>query len=412
MSTSQEVRENLAQVLGEEAAALRVENPRWVELMKEGVIVGLSIGRWRAKTRLSWSDLGIELDGEEDKELASIIDLGHKKLLPGDMLRELDAIESTARKQLEKFAYKTHWGWFVPVTAYGQWKEKNQEQRARYFAKRDELVRDYDELVASVLAGYRLAARGAYRRLLALHPEAVSRYSEAEFVSLFVATIKEHLPSAVTIRESFYFDVSLSYVPLPSMLAADAAEAERIDRERREEAGKDWLVREMNRDVLAQARAEKERLIDGFLRDVVVQLRSMVYEASVDVLAAIQKNDRLPPRSVVQLNNLITQVKNLNFYGDVEIEEMVNRVNRALVVGAEDRSVGQIADNLRDIATVMRASLIGLGERPRAARNLGLADNPAGEELVRARRRLDLAEDGEALPLAELSPAGRQARLL
>jgi hypothetical protein len=404
------------------------------------VLISLHIGRWRAKSRLTWHDLGIELDEKADQELQEIVDLGHKKLLPASVLKELDAIDSAARKWLEKKAFRTYWGFFVPVTAYEEWKAGNEEQRARYFAARDQLVADYDQVTSDLLRGYRQAAGGTYRRLKRMHPRAVRRLTEDAFVETFLAGIEASLQSATAIRESFYFDVELRYVPLPSLLAeeqaqADVAEAQaraeverlqglrRLEEEREQaEREKIWeetraarsaaqwkeqLMKEMHQDVVEKARKQKEKLVDSFLRDVVVQLRSLVYDASTDVLAAIQKNANLPPRSVVQLRNLVDQVRSLNFYGDEEIEAMIQAVAGQVDRQAEYRDLAVIEANLRDIATVVRASLIGLGERPRQARELGVVDEPTGEMVRQARRGLGLEMEVEG---AE-GPGLRQARL-
>jgi len=234
-------------------------------------------------------------------------------------------------------------------------------------------------------------------------------------------------------RASFYFNVELNYVPLPSLMAAETAEAERIKlalweekhaaevreaKRRADEAAarsaaewKEKLMRDMNRDVVNQARRQKEELVDGFLKDVVAQLRGLVYEATTDVLAAMKQQGSLPPRSVAQLRNLVDRVKALNFYGDEDVEEMVNKITFALGDRAADRDTAAIEGNLRDIATVMRATLIGLGETPRSARSVDIADVPTPEMVRTARRGLGLdGEEGDVptLPFRSF----RQARLV
>src|SRR5262245_46778832 len=438
-----ELKTTLAQALNEDESAIRATNPKWLELMREGVLVSVHIGRWRAKTRLTWSDLGIELDEEADRELENIINLGHKKLLPAAVLKELDAIESAARKWLEKKSFRTYWGFFIPVTAYDEWKAKNEEYRARYFAARDDLVRDYDEIVGNLIYGYRMAAKAAYNRLKVLHPEKLEKFrTEGAFADAFTQGIEAHLWDAAAIRESFRFEIELRYVPLPSLLAEEDAERQRLedvvasarqaaDHERHLEearfqaerekvweearaarnaaAWKEQLMRDMHKDVVSQARKQKEKLVNGFLTDLVKQLRGIVYEASVDVLAAIQKNAALPPRSVVQLTNLVSQVKSLNFYGDTEIEQMIAPIAAQLDREAADRDLSQIEATLQDSAVSLRASLISLGERPRAARDLGIRDVPLEAEVERARRSRRLRLDGEA-PVAALVREG--ARVL
>lgn len=441
MSELERLHEALAEALGEDPEAIRATNPQWLQLMKEGVLVSLHIGRWRARARLTWDDLGIDINGD-DEELSDLMDLGQKKLLPANLIKELESIESAARKYLDKVAYRTYWGHFVPVTAYAGWKEKNDEYRARYFAVRDRIVANYDDLMEEVLSSYRTAARQAYYRLSRLHPEAVSDILEEDFVEAFVSNVRLHLRSAAEIERSFYFDYELRHVPLPSLLAEDLAEKERIESEAQTErerqqmalylererawaeeekiraevdaarsaaAWKEQLMREMHRDVMETARQQKEELVESFLRDVVVQLRSLVYDATTNVLAAIQRNGKMPPASFRQLRNLVTQVGSLNFYGDADIEAMIARVREQIGPGGQDRSAEDIQRTLVDIATVTRASLIGLGQRPRRARSLGVADAPTDEMVRRARRGLGLAgsEQAEEVPI----PLRRQSRV-
>ena len=445
---SDELRLALAKALGENPNSITATNPRWLQLMREGVLVRLHIGRWRARTSLRWRDLGIKPGrGEEEQVLHELLELGHKFLLPRDDVRELDSIDSSARKWLEKNAFRTYWGFFVPVTTYADWKAKNEEFRRRYLEVRDRMAANYDETVARVLAKYHVAARAAYRRLRALHPETMQEVGETGFAARFVDEVSRHIPSRQDFYDSFYFDTELEYVPLPSLLAEEQAEARRIRAEARAEqeqretqlhlkrehawaeeekiraevsaarsaaAWKEQLMREMHREVVEQARRRKEQVVDSFLRDVVAQLRTLVYEVVTDVLASLRKNGRLHPRSVVQLRNLVERVERLNFAGDTDLDAMIAGVRVELDVAAKERSVREIETALQDIAIVTRSTLIGLGERPRSARTLGVPDEPAPALVRTARGRLGL--DGhdarlQALPLLAL-PVRRRARVV
>jgi hypothetical protein len=248
--------------------------------------------------------------------------------------------------------------------------------------------------------------------------------------------MRGHLRSADEVAASFYYTTELRYVSLPGMMADERARAEAAEREARlaEErywaererlaaevdaarTGAEWQARQMreiNRDVLAQAQQQKEALVDGFLRDVVVQLRALVYEATTDVLAAIEKNAALPPRSVAQLNNLIKQVQALNFYGDEDVAAMVNRLAFSAGQAPAERDVPGLRESLRDVATVVRASLLSLGDQPRGARMLGVADEPTPDMVRKARRHLGLEAPGEPEVPAQAGmvwPIFRQARL-
>jgi hypothetical protein len=436
-TAKQTQRQYIAQILGEDEENITATDPAWARLMKEGVLVRLHIGRWRAKTKLSWSDLGIVLGNEEDKKLRGVIDLGHKKLLPGSILKELDAAETGARRWVEKMSYRTYWGFFLPVTAYEEWKSKNDELKAEYFRLRRDLVSNYDQMKKTVLNDYRIAAHEAYKRLGALHPETLNRFpTESSFVANFLEIIESHLPTALAVQNSFYYTAELQYIPLPSLLAGERAEAERIEAARllereQEEAAfrlereqeraasqliwteaqwKEKLMRDMHADVIGKAQQQKEEMIDTFLRDLIVQLRGTVYQATTDVVAAIQKKDGLAPRSIVQLKSLVKQVKNLNFYDDKEIEQMMGPIRSILNQDADDRNVAAIEQQLLNIATVTRVSLMELGELPRSGRNIGLADDIEAKDLNRARRELGLADDIEAAELPRQNRSAESSR--
>jgi len=414
-----QARQTLAQILGEED--VRIVEPRWLQLMREGVVVAIHLHRWRARARLTFADLGLPVHDKREREaFADLLELGDKKLLPARYIRALNSIDSGARKCLDRYSYATFWGRFVPCTAYQEWKAQNEEYRRRYFRVRDEIIAQHDRIMQELIDGYAVAARAAYRRLNALDPQAMSNgeyQAEDEFVDAFMSRIIALIPGRERIRDSFAYEVELSYVPLPSLLAEDLAEAERIQAQREverleEELQRDSVWREvrleeeaarerqrmleaMNRDVVAEARQQKQELIDGFLADLVRQLRGLVYEATTDVLAGLQDKGRLHPRSVVQLKNLIDQVGNLNFFGDEEIDRMITQVRIELDKAPRDRDVREIQDQLRDIAVVTRATLIGLGEQPRSARALGVADVPTPAMVRTARRGLGLDEAGE-----------------
>ena len=139
--------------------------------MREGVIVRLHVRRWRAKAKLDFADLGLPVAADDARTFADLLHLGEKRLLPGDTVKELEAIESAGRKCLERHAFTTFWGPLVAVTDYEQWENENAFHRNRYLDARDRLIRDYEATVEGLLIDYERAARAAYRRLNALAPE-------------------------------------------------------------------------------------------------------------------------------------------------------------------------------------------------------------------------------------------------
>jgi hypothetical protein len=416
-------KDELARILNVDG--IKTGNPKWLALMREGVVVKIHVRRWRAKSRLDLTDLG--LPSESDDLIGDLLNLGDKRLLPKDLASRLEAIESAGRKALDRNGFATFWGTFVPANNFDTWKTENDTQKQRYLAARNDLRDSYTDIVAQLTDAYRGAARAAFRRAKALDLRSMTRQDlldEALFVTTFVRRITAQIPAENQVYDSFGWEEEYTYIPLPSLLAEDAAERDRITAERnlarqREElerddlwhtitirdeadrARRDALIR-MNEEVTAEARTKKQQLIDGFLGDLVKQLRSLIYEATTDILATMQRSaGKLHPRSVVQLRNLIEQVSQMNFFGDTETDAMIRRVRSIFdqrpEAGKRSDNTADLQTALRDVAIITRASLLDLGEQPRASRVIGDEDT-APEYIAAARHRLNL-DNTEETPI-------------
>lgn len=403
-----QVLKTLSETLGVDPSEIKVRSANeWVRLMKSGVLVELHIRRWRGVTRLSLEDLGLEKD-DADQVVDELIRLGDKYLLPVEVVKELNAIDTGARKNLEKYAVKTYWGAFLTAESYLEWKDENDRFVSRYYAIRDRIVEKYDDYRLVMVDQYARAARAAYRRQKAISEAGGGLAAAVEdvFVERFVDRVINLIPSKSQIEASFDFEIDLSFVPLPSLLAEDFAENEmkRIEIEKAREMSEAEI--QMRRDVLETARREKERLVSGFMRDLVSQINDAVYNAAADILESVDKNGGLHPRSVVQLGKLIERVRALNFFGYDEVEKMISEAEAIVGNRPDARNVDDIKAKLSDIATITRSTLIGLGATPRSARKVGIVDVPTPEIVREARGRLGIVD----VEVAELGAPRRTRR--
>lgn len=494
-------RAEIAQALGVAEEQVRVVS-MGETFLQQGVLVDLSIETWSGKAALRPEHLGLP-----EATNKGVLRLGTLRLLPDSLYGRLHTVASNARDALYGVSFKTHWGWFVPSTAYEQWRAANDDKKAKVFALRDYLVSNWDSVPATdfgvipegslsikeqVAADYRPIATTAYANLTALvakihtqmrarqdsaraldaacvraglgpddsvglasvldlTPDAVDKIraeaprveipasgdtyliqyfaalgypsDQAGFVEEFVGRILDLMPAKEELEASFTYREELSFVPLFAQLGTQRAEereaemeARQAERElrvaeaslRTEQTEAERAVARMQEDVARQAREHKVELIDGFLKDVVVQLRSLVYEATTDVLESINKNGKLGGSSVRQLTNLIDRVGALNFVGDDEVSRSMDELRGLLGPTPDERNVPEINARLRDIATVTRSTLIALNQNPRSARSLGVADIPSDAMVQSARRGLGLTLD-EALP-PEIPVARRSPR--
>lgn len=372
-------------------------------LSREGVLVDVHIGRTRFTRRLDEADLGLNPEDPGYREfLREYVRLGEKHLLSLEYLRRLDRIEDRARSAVEKYGFPTRWGVFLPYQNWEKMKAEVDACRAEYFAVRDEILARYDELRADTEAAYRKAAKEAYRLL------AMDRGAEApeEFAEMFVRAVMAHFPSPERVRNSFYFDLDVGFVPLTSHLEEERArvalieEGERLVRERlaeeemrltqerrlreaREQAElavveeekrtrlmaeryKQDQIREIHREALETYR----RGLDGFLADTLGRLRGMVYEVCSAVRDSVAKSGSLGSGDSRRLRVLVEKLERLNFTRDSEVEGYLAELRAILDTPAERRDPEEVKAVLNEIAAQSRQVLALLGCEPRTVRGV------------------------------------------
>lgn len=410
------VKAEIAAIIGEDPDQIKMANATWSSLLKQGVIADLTLRRWRGITVLSLEDIGVPIN-DEKQLYGELLNLGEKLLLPREIINKLNSIDSGARKNMARHGFQTHWGIFIPATAYEGFKADNAKYKARYMAVRDQIIEQYDEMLDRLLGSYTQAARVAYRRYnkLAGASDDDHHYSsEDDFIDAFVARIRTLIPSKEVISNSFSFEVALAFVPLPSLLAEDEAQADRVRAEAIRdrtivdaEEERQQMITSMHYDVIDAARRQKNELIDSFLQNIAGQLRSQIYDAVVTIGESVQRNGYLHPRSVVQIKTLVDQVSKLNFFGDADADRMIRQLQEMIIGSDENRSLEEVTNVLRNIAVVTKTSLLALGEAPREARALGITGSPSTDMVRQARRFLNLNVEAGQTPLAQ-----RQTRSL
>jgi hypothetical protein len=376
----------------------------WRMLMQEGVMVRVVIRRCRFTAKLELSDLGVTIqDARARQAISRTLVLGEKRLLPELYMASLSRVESGARRLLAKNSFHTELGSFIPVTAYDAWKSETEGCKTRYFALRDEIIDKHEELVEQILAEYKIVARDTYRRIQEVSPDVLTESEEA-FVLSYCERIIALIPDKDRILESFGFDIELvdgvkRMNELTEEDAASVVPARQVQPEQlRSQAGaRDWQREQMQRDLLQQAQQKKKSAVDAFLTTIVTHLSSLAYDAMTDVLASMERRDdgKFPPRSIIQLKNLVAQISQLNFYGDQDLERAMTQIQ--VIIDQEpskrQRNLADIREKLCAIATVARATLLDLEQEPRSARSLDIPDAPTETYVREARKELGLDLD-------------------
>jgi hypothetical protein len=166
------------------------------------------------------------------------------------------------------------------------------------------------------------------------------------------------------------------------------AEREKIERQRA-----------MDNDVIANARKQKDQLVQEFYVEIVGQINKLVLQTCQETLESIDENGgRLRGPVSTRLGNLIKKLRNFNFVGDELIDAQISRLESVL---PSDHDKEQARRGIAHIETsAMRATIQQISQE--AAQTL----IDIGQSPVQRRRRITDDTQDSAIVL----DATRQSR--
>lgn len=291
-----------------------LSNFDWRALMETGALACLRVSRYRGNKALTAEDLG--LSPEDVEQANKIVALGHRLLLPKDVLNAFNSVETRSRQILAGYTLRTPAGLFLPPSAYDACSAAMTEQRAKFMALVDQLIDDLPTHRETVRQSYHDLGNQTYNRLLAqnLIAYGLDRYT---FIDQFVDRCMALFPTVDDLRRSFAFDLRLEFVPMPYQQAQ--AETPQYA------AASDDLLK-LRRAVLEDQERARAELVNGFVTSVQSELYGLVNQALGDVLSSIQSNGALQSRSVVQLKGIVEKIGTLNFWQDRRLETIQQEI--------------------------------------------------------------------------------------
>jgi len=325
-------------------------------LMEQGVIVKLTISRWRATSRLSNEELGISLSGPEHEEFMSqYIKLGYEKLLPPHILRDLTSVESRARRALKNYSFETVWGSFVPYSAFQNWKNENDDIRKEFFNLAKRIGNEYDDIVEEIRLEYTKMANNVWKRI---YPSD-SGDPNPSFVSSFTSRIVDKIPNREMIVSSFKYDATFLSIPLPSFIQDDINKAEDIIREGEMKAHEHQIEMRTKEIVAQEYRERKKELVDTFLNSTVSFLRKHIAELADHIYQVLQRNENdVNLGNVKRIKRMISQIQTLNFHNDKEINTILSELDMEVSKYKGDRNKVEIQNKLGELVKLAKKEYI------------------------------------------------------
>ena len=361
----------------------------WSVFLQEGVIVTLTIKRYRGVTSVDFSELGI--DDSSDAQLKSFlgeyIQPGQKRLIPPEIEGQLKSIETTARQNLKDRSFDcsafASSGKFVPKSMYPEFKAANEELADRFYAIRDEFAENYDTIIGQVRRDYKVLAENLYMQS---HPDA--KKPSAKYVNTFVDKIVAQIPSADEIVTSFEYSTVLQRIPdyllrviskknsideKVMRIAATNQPKDDLTSRKRAAAGRaagmdtadaaimpddDEAIDEIERDIRESISTQSEGMVSDFVTEILMRLRTMAYEGSSSIIQSIDKNEgKLVGRASIKAHSMIEDLRKMNFYGDTELEEMVAKLEASLGSDKSERDVAEVKQAAMELRAWSESSM-------------------------------------------------------
>jgi hypothetical protein len=305
--------------------------------------------------RLTPEDLGLRESNVDPK----LIQLGHKRLVPRDVLSAFSLVESRTQSAVEEAGFPFLGGVarFVPNPRLTKLHEDLESQRGDFTAAQDEFLAKYDSIRDKAMAEWREAALllpGNRERLMAVISASFPPLKDVESKFMFRVRMFQVAPDMVTVEQ-----------------AADAAQLADIQARRR---------------IAEQSNAQLQRDIGGFIRESVAAMREETAKLAGEVLASIDGSERgVHQKTLNRLSKFVEEFRTLNFAGDQQLEATLETFQQELLTrsAAEYRESTAATTSLREGLQTLRANAVAM------------AKSDVGDVLSRfgqmGNRKLDLA---------------------
>lgn len=383
-------------------AGLKVYQPSFSALVKDTVLIRVSISCERGRMPLNASLLGLaSAPAEVHAFCADHVKFGAMSLMDPVLYKQFQSKEERMRQILREYGIQTPWGGCaVPKRLYLECTRRLDEIKADIEAIFQKMLDTYDEWVEELVTSYRTWARVRYGIQNGERPEiwfaeGAAPQPSAEILAAreadierFVAYIRQRVPSRVQMQRKFKVEWVASRISNPRALLA-GEDLEKLEQEKlRLEAVIDGIDTEaarqearlrlraveenlaVERDMHRRSQESIERLykeeVGQVLAEASAQIRDEIYTVTREVLDVVTKGGMIQQRNLDRLTRLIEYTQGIGL-GDKDAMKLLDPIRELIAAGpTNDKvSVAQVREVLDDVACVARAEVYSLDRRPR-----------------------------------------------
>jgi hypothetical protein len=300
-------------------------------LTRKGVLVNVSVRYWRATKKLTAEDLGLDPESVEKR----LFSLRHKNLIPRESLQAFALIESRTHALVDActFPFLNGLGHFLPNTRLEETMAKLAKLEQEFMADKDKFLGQYSEMRALGLAEWREAAD----RLVS-NPQKL------------VETIEESFPTPERMDRAFGFSTQLFQISVPDGFSMDEITL-----------GEQQDVIRAREQAVQEAADRIHKGVEGFVSDCVASLREQTARLCEEMLESMKQGKTgVHQKTLNRLVKFIDEFKTLNFVGDRQLEEQLERVRQEFLVRPAEQYRdsefyrGKLRDGLQSLADTAR----------------------------------------------------------
>jgi len=320
----------------------------WDAILKESVIIGVTITQWYPHTGMTparLAKLGLNAEDDEAKKaVRTVLHGGRIDLVPPAAYRPVQTAASRIRDNLTKHSLPVLWGYLVSANAYVEWKEKHDTLETAFWGAIDNLETNWYPQLAEARRHYEAMFRDAYYRI-----PSMGDLGQVDFVDAAVQDIVSDVPTQDEMRSKFSVTVNYSHAPMSDEIAESEARAietrARIAGELETVEGKERVRADIVATMQAEVAIQVERRRFEVERSL-AQAEDIFYKNIMEVANSLkqglkERSGKLHGRGAAQLRNLVKQVKSLNVFDDEGLGEQVASLEalaeRHFDSGSQDR---------------------------------------------------------------------------
>lgn len=343
----------------EDQARVTTWREQWDKVLRDGVIVDLTIRQWQPYARLTTerlAQIGARFDSDEAiKAMDEVVRAGSIDLIPKELRCAIRNSANKARDILRVSTYGVMWGRLLPAAAYEAWRETTAQLETDFWTNVADLTTNLPAHLEEMRATYTALYSESYDKLERLGQVEVSK---EEFVTAVVEGLIAQVPSAETIRSKYSWGLNFKFAPMSDEIAAAEAKAVEIRAEslvsqESLSAERKSILASMQRDVASSLERQRAS-IEESLGEAEAEFYRTLKKTAADVAEKLNGCGTIGGRSSVGLRTLIGQIRALNVFDDEGLDAQADALEAALDVRQGGRVAGR-KEALEDLRTGLAA---------------------------------------------------------